>query len=58
MDKYKFKLYINDVIQTNNFKHLNKEINNKILHQVLIKKTDDNINLCFQISRQGKSLNI
>lgn len=58
MNKYKFKLYINDVIQTNNFKHLNKEINNKISNPVLVKKTDDNINLCFSISRQGKLLNI
>lgn len=56
MDKYKFKLYINDVIQTNNFKHLNKKISNKISHPVLVNKTDDNINLCFSISRQGKSI--
>lgn len=56
MEKYKFKLYINDIIQTNNFKHLNKNINNKISQPVLIKKTDDNINLCFSLSRQGKSI--
>lgn len=56
MDKYKFKLYINDIIHTNNFKHLNKNINNKISHPFLVKKTDDNINLCFSISRQGKSI--
>lgn len=58
MEKYKFKLYINDIIKTNNFKQSDKNINHKILHSFLVKKTDDNINLCFPISRQGKSLNI
>lgn len=56
MEKYKFKLYINDIIKTNNFKQSKKNINNKISHPVLVKKTDDNINLCFPISRQGKSI--
>lgn len=56
MEKYKFKLYINDIIKTNTFKQSDKNINHKILHSFLVKKTDDNINLCFPISRQGKSI--
>ena len=58
MENYKFKLYINDIIKTNNFTQSKKNINHKISHLVLVKKTDDNINLCFPISRQGKSINI
>lgn len=38
MENYKFKLYINDIIKTNNFTQSKKNINHKISHPVLVKK--------------------